>query len=484
MNGSADRVDGVETMSAAAAADEIPDDATIGVSGFGSVGYPKAVPLALAESGRDLELTIISGGSVGEEIDTALVEADAISRRFPYQARSESRAGANDGTIAFHDRHISRVSDEVALGQLPTPDVALVEAVAVGEDWLIPSLSIGATPAVVEAADKVIVEVNDEIPTELREVHDVYRPDAPPNREPIPLTEPAGRIGGPEIEFDPEKLAAVVRTSRRGTPYQFREPTDRDEQIAANLAGFLAEEVEENDVFDEELRLQFGVGNIGNALMGALSDLDVGDRDIVYFGEVVQDGLLDMLDDGIVSAASGTSLALSEDGQEQFFENIDTYAESVVVRPADVSNAPEVIARMGVVGVNSALEVDVYGHANSTHVGGTRVVNGIGGSGDFNRNSLLSVTALPSTAKDGEISRIVPMVPHVDHTEHELGIVVTEHGVADLRGLSPRERADELVSECADPSFRDDLRSYLERAEEAGGHVPHDLDRAFSWTDN
>jgi len=471
----------IDPVDAADAAAEIGDDATVGVSGFGSTGYPKAVPLALAESGRDLDLTIISGGSVGEEIDTALVEADAIARRYPYQGRSESRTAVNDGEIAFHDRHVWRVSDEVALGQLPTPDVALVEAAAVGESWLIPALSIGATPAIVEAADRVIVEVNERIPLALRRFHDVYRPAAPPNREPIPLTEPNGRIGSPRIEFDDSKLAAVVRTRREGTPYNFREPTDRDRQIAANLASFLEAEVERNGIFDEELRLQFGVGNIGNALMGALSDLDVGDRELVYFGEVVQDGLLDMLDDGVVSVASGTTLALSAEGQDQLFSSVDAYADSVVLRPADVSNHPGIINRMGVVGVNSALEVDMYGHANSTHVQGARMLNGIGGSGDFNRNALISITALPSTAGGGDISRIVPMVTHADHTEHDFSVIVTEHGVADLRGLSPDERAEEVISECADPAFTEQLRSYLESARASGGHMPHDLDRVFSW---
>jgi succinyl-CoA:acetate CoA-transferase len=475
----ADRIGGgLEPVCAETAATEIGEAATIGVSGFGSVGYPKAVPLALADADRDLSLTVISGGSVGEEIDTSLVEADAIARRYPYQAREASRRAVNDGEIAFHDRHVWRVSDEVALGQLPSPDVAIVEAVAVGEGWLVPGLSIGATPALVEAADRLIVEVNERVPRTLERFHDVYRPVAPPNREAIPLTAPDERIGSPRIEFDPEALAAVVRTDRQGTPYSFREPTERDRRIGANLASFLEAEVARSEVFDEELRLQFGVGNIGNALMGALADLEVGDRDVVYFGEVVQDGLLDMLDEGIVSAASGTSLALSENGQEQLFSNVDRYADSVVLRPSDISNHPGVINRLGIVGVNSALEVDLYGHANSTHVNGSRMVNGIGGSGDFNRNALLAITALPSTAGGGDISRIVPMVTHADHTEHDFSVVVTEHGVADLRGRSPTERAEALISECAAPAFRNSLREYLGAG---NGHMPHDLDRAFSW---
>jgi succinyl-CoA:acetate CoA-transferase len=114
-------------------------------------------------------------------------------------------------------------------------------------------------------------------------------------------------------------------------------------------------------------------------------------------------------------------------------------------------------------------------------VNGSHLLNGIGGSGDFNRNSPLAITALPSTAKGGEISRVVPMVPHPDHTEHDIDVIITEQGVADLRGLAPRERADLLVEACAHPEVRPALRAYLERAEGSGGHVPHDLETAFDW---
>ncbi|MFC5973555.1 acetyl-CoA hydrolase/transferase C-terminal domain-containing protein [Halomarina salina] len=469
--------------SAADVAADVEDDATLLVSGFGSVGYPKAVPLALADSGRDLALTVVSGGSVGEEIDVALVEADAIARRFPYQARPPARAAVNDGRIAFHDRDVSTLGDEVQFGGLTGEGerVAVVEALAVGADWLIPSTSIGQTPAFVESADRLVVEVNETVPTELAAFHDVYRPGTPPNRDPIPLTDPGGRIGGERVTFDPEKLDAVVETDRRDQPYSFRDPTDDDRTIAANLREFVEREVERSPLFEESLRIQFGVGSLGNALMGALGDTDLGDRDLIYFGEVIQDGLLDLLDEGELTAASATSLALSTEGQDRLFENAERYAEDVVLRPADLSNSGALIDRFGVVAVNSALELDLFGHVNSTHVDGTRAMNGVGGSGDFNRHSPLAVVALPSTAAGGDISRIVPMVPHVDHTEHDVDVVVTEQGVADLRGNAPRETARALVEECAHPDYRDDLTDYLNRGRSRGGHIPHDIETALDW---
>ncbi|MFB6311604.1 MAG: acetyl-CoA hydrolase/transferase C-terminal domain-containing protein [Salinirussus sp.] len=471
----------VPERSAAAVAAEIDTDATVAVSGFGSVGYPKAVPLALAADDRDLSLTVISAGSVGDEIDVDLVEADAIARRFAYQARSPIRDAVNDGRIPMADRHVVGIARDVLTGRLPRPDVAVIEAVAVGPDWLVPSTSIGQTPAFVEAADRLVVEVNTSQPRGLGAVHDVYRPALPPDRDPIPLTRPGERLGTAAVRFDPDALLGVVETDRRDSPYEFRSPTDADRAIATNLAGFLEDELPRNPIFSDALNLQFGVGSLGNALMGAFADVDFGDRRVAYFGEVIQDGLLDLLDAGTLEAASATSLALSADGQDRFFSNIDTYADDVVLRPADVSNAAELVERLGVFGVNSALEVDLYGHVNSTNVAGSRMINGIGGSADFNRHAAVSVVALPSTAGGGDVSRVVPMAPHVDHTEHDIDIVVTEHGLADLRARSPRERAQAVLENCAHPDFRPALRAYLDRATDTGGHEPHELTTAFSW---
>ncbi len=473
--------DGLPVMDAATAADEVADDATMLVSGFGSVGYPKAVPVALAESGRDLALTVVSGGTVGQEIDEALVEADAMARRYPFVAREAAREAVNAGTIAFSDRHVAGLGDDVRFGGLVDPDVTVVEALAVGEDYLIPTTSIGQTPAYVAATDRLIVEVNRAQPRSLAQIHDVYRQADPPEREPIPLSAPGERIGDHRVEFDSDNLVAVVETDWRDQPYTFREPTTDDETIAENLADFLAREVDRSPLFEESLRLQFGVGSLGNALMGAVADADVGDRDLLYFGEVIQDGLLDLLDSGELEAASATSLALSAEGQDRLFADVERYAEDVVLRPTPISNDGGLIDRFGVVAINSALEVDLSGHANATHVGGTHIVGGMGGGGDFMRHAALSILALPSTAAGGDVSRIVPLATHVDHIEHDVDVVITEQGVADLRGTSPRERAGLLIEECAHPTFREDLEAYRERAVERGGHEPHDLDSAFDW---
>ncbi|RKD89337.1 acetyl-CoA hydrolase/transferase C-terminal domain-containing protein [Halopiger aswanensis] len=471
----------VPVVDATEAATSINTDATVLISGFGSVGYPKEIPLALVEDDRDLSLTVVHSGNVGDEIDVDLVESGAIERRFSYQSSRVARAATNRRDIAFSDRNASAIGDEVQYGGLVDSAIAIVEAVAVGEDWFIPSTSLGQVPAFVEAADQLFVELNHRQPLELQLLHDVYRPDAPPNRDPVPLTDPSERIGTAHVSFDAEKLAGVVETSTPDSTYTFRDPTDDDLAIAGNLGAFLDTEMERSSVFEDAVHLQFGVGSLGNALMGKLKELDFGDRDVAYFGELIQDGLLDMLDDDRLECASATSMALTDDGQQRLFENVERYAEDVVLRPADVSNHPGVINQFGVIGVNSAIEVDIYGNVNSTHVGGKRMINGVGGSADFNRNSLVTVCALPSTLKDGEVSRVVPMAFHVDHTEHDVDVFVTEQGVADVRGCSPVERAERIIESCAHPKFAPKLRSYLEDVREQNNHIPHDIHRAMEW---
>jgi len=467
----------VESPDAVAAT--VESDESLAISGFGSVGYPKALPLSLASSPRDLSLTIVSGGSVGEEIDVELMEAGAIARRYPYQTQPPARRRVNDQRVAFNDRHIYALGDEVALGQLVGSYTAVVEAVAVGEGWYIPSTSIGPTPSYVHGADRLVIELNKAQPLELQRLHDVVSRSPPPHREPLQLAGAIDRLGTPRVKFDASKLDAVIETNSPDSPYTFRDLTDEEHGIGRHLAAFLSQESRQNPLFDDVVHLQFGVGNVGNALMAELDQISFDGTRAVYFGEVIQDGLLDMIDEGILREASATSLALSQDGQRKLFDDIDRYAESIVVRQSSVSNNPSLINRLGVVGINSAAEVDLYGNANSTHIGGTHVLNGIGGSGDFIRNSLLSIVVLPSTAKDESVSRIVPMVPHVDHTEHDIQVVVTEQGVADLRGLAPHERAEELIHNCAHPDFVERLRGYYESAVESPGHIPHDLDRAF-----
>jgi succinyl-CoA:acetate CoA-transferase len=196
---------------------------------------------------------------------------------------------------------------------------------------------------------------------------------------------------------------------------------------------------------------------------------------------VLQDAVFELLDAGKIAFASGCSITLTAETMKRVEENFAAYRDKLVLRPQEITNHPEVIRRLGLIAINTALELDIYGNVNSTNVSGTKMMNGIGGSGDFARNSRLAIFVTKSIAKGGNISSIVPFVSHVDHTEHDVDIIVTEQGLADLRGLAPRERAVKIIENCAHPMYREQLRAYYAEALTRGGHTPHVLEKAFSW---
>lgn len=225
--------------------------------------------------------------------------------------------------------------------------------------------------------------------------------------------------------------------------------------------------------------LQAGIGTIANAVLHGFIDTPF--HDLKMYSEVLQDSTFELIDAGKMSFASASSITLSAEMYQKVLPKLAEYKHHLVLRPQEISNHPEVIRRLGLICINTALEFDLYGNVNSTHVGGTQMMNGIGGSGDFARNAYLSIFVTKSIAKNGAISSVVPMVSHVDHTEHDVDILITEQGLADLRGLAPRERARLVIDNCVHPDYRDQLADYYQRALERGGHTPHILEEAFSW---
>ncbi|CAG9251465.1 succinate CoA transferase [Paraburkholderia unamae] len=463
------------------AASLIHDGMTVGMSGFGAAGDCKVVPLALAERARkhSLRITLMTGASVGHEVDGVLAEAGAIERRMPFQSDRTLRKQINAGEAMFIDLHLSEMAEQLRDGHLGPVDVAVIEAVAVGEAGIVPTMSVGNSAVFAALAKQVIVEINLEMPLGLEGLHDVYVPRARPDREPLALTSAAQRIGLPFIPLDPQKIAAIVVTRKGDSPNKVLPPDSDTTLIAGHLSGFLANEVRAGRLGPSLRPLQAGVGSIANAVLHGL--VDSGFRGLRMYSEVLQDGAIELIDTGCVDFACASAIMLSSEYQKRFFEGLERYRSRVLLRPQEVSNHPEVIRRLGVIAVNTALECDIYGNVNSTHVGGTHMMNGIGGSGDFARNAYLSVFVTKSLAKDGDISSIVPMVSHVDHIGQDVDVIVTEHGLADLRGLAPRERAQQIIAHCADPSYRDVLRDYVTKAAARGGHTPHLIEEALAW---
>lgn len=477
-------------MSAEQAAELIPAGATIGMSGFTGAGYPKAVPKALAErigklrdAGSPMRVNIWTGASTAPELDGALAEVDGINMRLPFQSDAICRKQINEGQMQYVDIHLSEVSQYAWSGFLGKLDIAVIEVAAILEDGrLIPSSSIGNNKTWIEQADKVILEVNDKQSLKMEGMHDVYYGTAlPPNRRPIMLTKPSDRIGENYLHCPLEKVIAVVETSSPDRNSAFTPPDQTSARIAEHILNFFADEIKQGRLPEQLLPIQSGVGNIANAVLEGLNSGPY--KNLSAFTEVIQDGMLKMLKSGTLEVASATAFSLSPDALEEFNENIDFYRDKIILRQQDISNNPELARRLGVIAMNGLIEADIYGNVNSTHIMGTRMMNGIGGSGDFARNGYLSIFMTPSTAKQGAISAIVPMVSHVDHTEHDVKIIVTEQGLADLRGLSPKQRAKCIIENCAHPDFKDRLLDYYERACASGRgmHTPHLLEEALSW---
>lgn len=476
---------------AEAAAALIQDGMNIGISGFTPSGHPKVVPHALAERAKvdPLKVNIWAGASVGPEVDTELTEAGAINRRVPYQTNDTIRKAINNGTVKYTDMHLSTVAQAARYGFMAgcrDVDIAIVEAVRIidlgdNEIGMVPSTSAGNTASFMQSAPQVIIEVNISQPLALEGIHDMLVLPDPPHRGPIPLTHPADRIGETFVRVNLDKVAAIVPSDGMDKTRPLGELDDASIQMGKHLVAFLKKEVAAGRLPENLLPLQSGVGSVANAVMSGLVNSDF--ENLTVYTEVIQDGMLDLIDAGKLEVCSGTALSPSPDGLVRFYDNVEHYTKNIVLRPTEISNNPEISRRIGVIAMNTAIEVDLYGNVNSTHITGTKIMNGIGGSGDFARPAYLTCFFTTSEAKGGKISSVVPFCSHIDHTEHDVDVIISEQGVADLRGLSPKERAQAMIDHVASPKYRPLLQDYFDRATEAcgGSHTPHIMQEAFSF---
>lgn len=477
-------------MSADAAAALIPPGCTVGMSGFTGSGYPKEVPLVLAARieaerarGVPFRLRIWTGASTGPELDGALARADGIEFRLPYNSDPVARERINRGEMEYLDMHLSQVAPVAWQGFLGPLDTAVIEVTAIAEDGsLVPSSSVGNNKTWLERAERIILEVNRWQHEALEGMHDIYyRTALPPNRIPIPLVRPDERIGQTTFRCDPSKVVAIVETDAPDRNLPFTPPDENALAIARHLIEFFEQEVKKGRLPPTLLPLQSGVGNIANAVLTGLVDSPF--ENLYAYTEVIQDGMIDLMDSGKLKVASATAFSLSPEKAAALNARMADYRERLILRPQEISNHPELIRRLGCIAMNGLIEADIYGNVNSTHIMGSRIQNGIGGSGDFARNAFISVFMTPSTAKGGKISTIVPHASHVDHITQDVQVIVTEQGLADLRGLSPKQRAKVIIANCAHPEYRPMLQDYYDRAmkKSYGLQTPTLLDEALSW---
>ncbi len=472
-------------MSADEAAALVQDKDIIGFSGFTPAGAAKEIPTAIArravaehEAGRPFKIGVVTGASTGDSLDGELSRAHAVLFRTPYQSCKSLRAAINKGETHFFDMHLSMLPQAARYGFIGKIKYAVVEAASVSEDGeIVLTTSVGASNTFCNVADKILIELNESHPAELKGLHDIYEPLDPPHRREIPIYSCSERIGSPVLKVDPAKIVGIVKTNRVDEVGGFKETDPVTEKIGENVAKFLADELEAGRIPKEFLPIQSGVGNIANAVLGALG-ANPSIPPFEMYSEVIQDSVIDLMVSGDIKFASATSLTVSPPLLQKVYADLDFFKTRILLRPQEISNHPEVVRRLGIISINTAIEVDIWGNVNSTHVMGNNLMNGIGGSGDFTRNAYISIFTCPSIAKGGAISTIVPMVAHLDHSEHSVQVIVTEQGIADLRGKDPAERATEIVDNCVHPDYREQLHAYFDNVKD--GHTPQTLRTAFA----
>lgn len=469
-------------IDAETAASFIEDDMVVGSSGFTKAGDSKAVLPAfakLAEGGKK-KITLMTGASLGHDTDGKLAAAGALKKRMPFQVDKVLRQKINGGDVLFIDQHLSESAELLHNKNLPDVDIAIIEVAGIERDGsLIPTTSVGNSATFAALAKKIIIEVNTAVPTSIFGIHDIYQAEDYPHRNVIPIVAAENKIGRRTIPCDPDKIVGIVITDIKDSPADIAEPDDKTSAIANHILRFFEREVELGHLTERLLPIQAGIGKVANAVLLGFKDSSF--YDLTMFSEVLQDSTFDLIDAGKLSVASASSITVSEGCYSRVFDNLQNYRDKIVLRPQNISNTPGLIRRLGIIAINTAIEFDMYGNVNSTHISGSNIMNGIGGSGDFARNAYLSIFVAQAASKGNNISHVLPMVSHVDHTEHDVDILVTDVGLADLRGLAPRERAQVVIDNCVHPEYREQLQSYFDRAKERGGHTPHILEEAFSW---
>ena len=472
-------------MSAEAAQEFIKDGMVVGMSGFTRAGDPKQIPFTFADAAEKdgRKIYLMTGASLGADIDGAMARAGAVYKRTPFMSDRDMRTAINNGEIMYFDQNLGDTSVQIRNKQLPTPQVAIVEATAITEDGMIvPTTSCGNTCTFLQMADQIILEVNLAVPDMLEGIHDFYLPmrREMPHAEYVPIMSPEDRPGTIGVKVDPAKIVGIVLTNELDSPSENKLADPAQDAMGVNLRNFFLNEIKEGRMSEALFPLQAGVGSVANAGLWGL--LEGPFKGLTMWSEVLQDSTWDLIDSGRMTYATGTSITVSPEKTKEIYSNWERYQDKVALRPIFITNHAEIIKRINLIAVNTAMDVDIYGNVNSTHIGGTHMMNGIGGSGDFATNAHTTIFMTTSQHPSGNFSRVLPMVPHVDHNEHNVDIIITEQGIADCRGKAPREKAIEVINNCAHPDYREQLMKYFRDAcDQRGGQSPHIIEDAFEW---
>src|SRR5665647_485931 len=350
-------------ISAEEAASFVHHNNRVGFSGFTPAGAPKIIPKAIAEkaikeheAGRQFKIGMFTGASTGDSLDGELSRANAILFRTPYQSNADMRKSMNSGGVPYFDMHLSILAQEMRYGFFGKLDVAIIEVSDVTEDGeLVLTTGVGISPTIAHLADRIILELNTKHPKFIKGLHDIYEPLDPPMRRVIPIFEPMDRIGSPVLKVDPAKIVGIVKTYENDQVGGFTPADAVTDAVGANVANFLVKELKANRIPASFLPIQSGVGNIANAVLGALGS-NPGIPPFRMYTEVVQDAVIDLMRTGDVLSVSGCSLTISPAQLEGIYKDWDFFKDKIVLRPQEISNSPEVSRRLGLITINTALE--------------------------------------------------------------------------------------------------------------------------------
>ncbi|MBC2733939.1 MAG: hypothetical protein HF981_06235 [Desulfobacteraceae bacterium] len=462
------------------AAASIQDGMTVAMSGYSMAGYPKAVVEELIQrkkEGEKLSINLITGANV-PWLDEKLGAENLITRRAPMCASKTLVDQANKGSLRYVEQQMNKMPRLLRSGSFGKIDIAVVEALGFDENGdLIPTSSVGMTHHLMNAADEIIVEINTAQSEKLLNLHDVYIPLEAPQTQPIPLVRVNQRIGKTGIPVNEAKIRTIVETNLPEQMGAQPKSTAEAIRIADHLFNFLELELHKKGGILPPIQTGFGI--IASAIADAFRQSNF--SDLQFFCGGITEPVMELLVSGKATALSTGGLGMSA-RVEEILNSTPNLRDHLVIRNGDITNSAEVIGRLGVLALNTGIEIDIYGNVNSSHIAGSRVVNGIGGGAGFAQNAGLSIVLIPSSSKAGAISNIVPMVSHHDICEHDVDIVITENGLADLRGLDDGERADAIITRCASGTYREQLKSYLRNARNnCGGHHPQLPEEAFDW---
>ncbi|MDN8612926.1 acetyl-CoA hydrolase/transferase family protein [Variovorax ginsengisoli] len=396
------------------------------------VGEPPALLTALSVQRRDFRDVKVSQILAMRKYAYIDPETTQHVRHVALFFGGATRAGGQEGWIDFIPNYFSEIPAQIERGQIPADVVFSMASPMDAHGYF--SLSLGAdyTMAAVARARAVVLEVNPNVPFANGNCH-------------VHVSQVAALVesSDPVLEVGLPKIGPVQQA----------------------IGKHVAELIEDGST------LQIGYGGIPDAVVMQLTDK----RDLGIHTEMLGDGILTLIEAGVVTNRRknylpGKTIATFALGSNKLYRFMDRNP-AVEIHPVNFTNDPALAGlNDNLVAINATLQIDLLGQCGSESLGHAPF-SGTGGQSDFVRAANRSrggkaFIVLPSTAKGDTISRIVPSLSpgtHVSTSKNDINYVVTEHGVAQLRGKSAKQRAQELIA-IAHPDFRADLTEQAKRA--------------------